>query len=292
MDCVLADELSLAFSAEFSPSERRETLLTSAGPVTIHRPIGAASKGDVILLPGWSGPRTGPADALVFIASKLADHGWTSIRLDLPGRGDAQASGPIDLDAMIDAAAGCASTSVSSGRRVLLGICSGGNVALGAAPLKSCAAFDTVVAISTFPFQPARTQQFDQLRRWKNFKRYAGKALAPSTWLRLIKGEINVDRVKKNVAATEKPVEGRNLKDSARDIENELREWKGSALFIWGGGDDEARPARTHYELLHSNGMGKPKRVEFHTVSGANHNFYGKAWREEMVTEILRFLAI
>jgi len=161
---------------------------------------------------------------------------------------------------------------------------------LGAAPLKNCASVDTVIAISTFPFQPARSKTFDQLRRWNNIKRYAAKALSPSTWLRLIKGEINVDRVKKNVAISDKPTEGRNLKDSARDIEKELQKWQGSALFIWGSGDEEAAPARAHYEKLHAGGMGTPSRVRFHTVNGANHNFYGKAWREEMVGEIVGFL--
>ena len=106
--------------------------------------------------------------------------------------------------------------------------------------------------------------------------------------MRLIKGEINVDRVKKNVAATEKPADGLNLKDSARDIEKELSEWKGAALFVWGGGDEEGSPARAHFEKLHAQGMGS--RARFHTVPGANHNFYGRAWREELLREILSFL--
>ena len=289
MDHTGDDNFAPASSADFSALERREVVITSAGPVTIHRPTGRESKGEVLLLPGWSGPRTGPADALVFIASRLAENGWTATRLDLPGRGDAPANTQVDLDSMIAAASGCASE-FKSKRRVLLGICSGGNVALGAAPLKWCADIDTVVAISTFPFQPARTQNFDRMRRWNNLTRYAAKALSPATWMRLIKGEINVDRVKKNVAATDATAGARNLKDSARNIEKDLQKWKGSALFIWGGGDEEAPPARTHYENLHSTGLGAPGRVRFHTVPGANHNFYGKAWREEMLAEIVAFL--
>ncbi|HLX62745.1 MAG TPA: alpha/beta hydrolase [Planctomycetota bacterium] len=274
--------------------------MSVAGPLTLHRPLNSASKGEVILLPGWSGPRSGPADILVFLASRLAENGWTAVRIDLPGRGDAEGGAAVDLDAMIASAAKAVSElpltpNPSPPRRegdvrVLIGICSGGNVALGAAPLKECASFDRVVAISTFPFQPARTRTFDRRRRWKNIKQYARKALSPSTWMRLIRGEVNVARVTKNVAASEKPAEGRNLKDSARDIENELSVWKGAALFVWGGGDEEAPPARVHFEKLHAVGMGAPGRVRFHTVNGANHNFYGKAWREELLREILEFL--
>jgi hypothetical protein len=83
---------------------------------------------------------------------------------------------------------------------ILLGMCSGGNVALGAATLLSRdfpQIKTRVIALSTLPFQPARTKAFDQKRRWKNIKQYAKKALSPYTWLRLIRGEINVDRVKK-----------------------------------------------------------------------------------------------
>lgn len=291
MESAIIDELSLETSVEFSPLEIRETGNSPAGPFTLHRPASGTSKGLAVLLPGWSGPRTGPADVLVFLASKLAEHGWSALRLDLPGRGDASSNQDVDLDSMITATAqGAHAEKSKSSRRVLMGICSGGNVALGAAPLKACAEFDAVVAISTFPFQPARTAQFDRLRRWKNIKRYASKAISPSTWLRLFKGEINVDRVAKNMAATEKPAEGRNLKDSARDIEKELQNWKGAALFVWGGGDEEAPPARAHFEKLHAAGMGTPGRVAFHTVPGANHNFYGRGWREEMAGEILGFL--
>ncbi len=286
----------LESKAVFSPHEIRETFVNhNGGPLTIHRPASGASKGDVLLLPGWSGPRSGPADILVFLASKLAEHGWTATRLDLPGRGDALAAGPVDLDAMISSAAVNHIPAFKRGeshRRVLLGVCSGGNVALGTATFTGWNEFESVIAISTFPFQPARTKNFDQRRRWKNLKTYARKALSPSTWMRLFKGEINIDRVKKNVGASEKPTGERNLKDSARDIEKELRNWKGSALFVWGGGDEEAPPARAHFEKMHAEGMGAPGRARFHTVPGANHNFYGKAWREELWEEIRAFLEL
>lgn len=289
MECTVAEDIEVATTVAFSPLEVRETIFASSGPITIHRPVAQESKGEVVLLPGWSGPRSGPADVLVFIASKLAENGWTAIRLDLPGRGDASANAPVNLDAMI-AAASEYPVSESAQRKVLLGICSGGNVALGAASLKSCASFDSVIAISTFPFQPARTWLYDYLRRWNNLKRYTVKSLSPSTWLRLIKGDINVGRVKKNIASSEKSATGPNLKDSARNIERELRNWKGKALFIWGGGDEEAPPAQTHFKKRHAAGMGQKSAVRFHTVPGANHNFYGKAWREELVREILEFL--
>jgi len=180
----------------------------------------------------------------------------------------------------------------------ILGLCSGGNVALGAvsqanpqSAIRNPQCNVGVIAISTLPFQPARSKEFEQKRRWKNIKNYAAKALSPNTWLRLLKGEINVDRVKKNVSASEKPAAGeRNLKDSARDIEKELLSWKGPALFIWGSGDEEAALARTHFEKLHQKGMGARDRTHFQTIQGANHNFYSRGWREELCAKILDFI--
>lgn len=278
--------------AEFS-SETRELAVGAAGmPLTIHHPTGDA-KGTVILIPGWSGTRSGPADILVFLASHLAKNGYRAVRLDLPGRGDALGSfAECDFDRMMDVTFKTIIGLQLSGPCTLVGICSGGNVSLGTVPLLMNAPKRVdarVVALSTLPFQPARSKSFERRRRWKNIKQYAAKAFSPRTWLRVIKGEVNLDRVKKNVTASEKPGGGeRNLKDSVRDIERELLGWKEKALFIWGGGDEEAAPARAYFEKLHAHGMGA--QSSFHTIDGANHNFYAKAWREEIARRIVEFL--
>lgn len=290
----MSDERAvLNAEADFSLRERRILSVTPSGmALTTHLPTAHNSeipKGEILLLPGWSGPRSGPAEILVYLASGLAAHGWIARRVDLPGRGDNVEKIEADLDAMIDCAARAAALSQAPRQRVALGICSGGNVALGAAALKLGPKFDRVVAISTLPFQPARTKIFDQRRRHANLKRYVKKVFSPSTWTRLLKGEINTGRVIKNVSAQERP-RGRNLKDSARDIESELLDWRGRALFVWGGGDEEAALARTHFERLHERGLGEKGRVAFHTVAGANHNFYGRAWRGELLEKILAFL--
>ena len=281
--------MELSPTIEFE-GERREVLNRDGLIATAHRPL-KESKGTVVLVPGWSGTRAGPADMLVFLASSLTRAGWTAIRVEMPARGDScGAFDAVDLDAMIAAAAACSGEDKSPR---FVGLCSGGNVALGASTIRDPKSEirNSLVAISTLPFQPARTQTFDNRRRWKNLKNYASKALSPNTWARLVKGEINVDRVKKNVSAGEKPASGeRNLKDSARDIEKELLDWKGSGLFIWGSGDEEAAPARAHFEKLHAAGMGSREKTVFHTIEGANHNFYSRAWREELALRILDFI--
>jgi pimeloyl-ACP methyl ester carboxylesterase len=285
---VLSDD-GLSLRAEFA-GESRELAVIGDAPVTIHHPTNT-SKGAVVLVPGWSGPRSGPADILAFLASRLAQAGYTAIRPDLPGRGDGPGSFlDCDLDKMIETVARAVAERGAT-RCTLVGMCSGGNVSLGVAALLKGKSDVGVVALSTLPFQPARTRSFENKRRWKNMKQYAAKALTPSNWVRLVRGDINLQRVKKNVTASEKPAAGeRNLKDSARDIEKELQAWSQAGLFIYGGGDEEAPLACAHFQKLHESGMGAKSATAFHTIAGANHNFYGRAWREELVARIIEFL--
>jgi pimeloyl-ACP methyl ester carboxylesterase len=276
---------------DFGGLRREIARLPSGLPLTIHHPA-RESRGVALLAPGWSGPRSGPADILAQLADAVAREGFTAARFDLPGRGDAPGEfSACDLDAMIASAREALAALKGPGAVFLLGMCSGGNVALGALTSAGDVAISGVVALSTLPFQPARTKTFERRRRWKNFKQYAAKALSPRTWLRLARGEINADRVKRNMTASEKPAAGgRNLKDSARDIERELRQWQGPALFVWGGGDEEAAPARAHFEKLRAEGMGAPGRVSFLTIDGASHNFYSSVWRRELAGKITAFL--
>lgn len=273
--------------AAFDGERRSVQHFCAESPFTLHQPLAGPVHGTVFLIPGWSGPRTGPAEILTWLATQLARNGWQAIRLDMPARGDADGNPTQSgLDEMISTLRNSLGEKLD-GRVAFLGMCSGGNVALGALP----AVPDSVraIAISTFPFQRSRSKDMDKRRRWKNLKNYASKAFSPSTWARLLRGEINVDRVKKNLNASDAKVSGaRNLKDSTRDIEAELCGWKGRALFVWGGGDEEAPPSRTHFEKLHADGMGQ--NCEFVTVAGANHNFYGQAWREELFARISSFL--
>lgn len=89
--------------------ERREVLLipTERGHslgATLHLPQSALEnrKSKILLIPGWSGPRTGPAELLVQLAARLAAGGHAVLRIDLHGRGDSTGRFEDgDLDQMI-----------------------------------------------------------------------------------------------------------------------------------------------------------------------------------------------
>jgi pimeloyl-ACP methyl ester carboxylesterase len=262
---------------------------------TLHLPLlDTPPKRTFLLLPGWTGPRSGPADLLTRLAEALSEAGAVVLRLDFRSRGDSPGNAACcGLDEMIADAnlawrqlrcdfPGAAAT--------VGGMCSGANAALGLAALQATENPD-VAAFSALPFQSARNAEFAAHRRHRIIRDYLRKACSPKTWARLLRGEVNLRRVRKNLHAGDAEcvsVNGasRNLKDSAQDIEAALTRWQGNALFVWGGGDEEATPARAHFEKLHAAGMGRA--AKFETIEGANHNFQSRVWRKALVEKLLR----
>lgn len=330
--------------AEF-PGERREIVRLPGNDFslgTLHLPLAdAAPRRFLLLLPGWTGPRSGPSDLLVRLAAHLAAGGAAAmkrtaaaagktsnlegledshttegpggadgaggaggivvLRPDFHSRGDSPGDpAHCNLDRMI----------ADAERRLFFlkerfpaaeafvgGLCSGANTALGLASLRPKEVAG-VAALSALPFQQSRDTGYNRRRRLRTLKDYAGKALSPHTWARLWRGEIDLSRVRKNLSAAdaeyaaagdgEAPATPRNLKDSARDIEAMLLDWKGRALFIWGEGDEEAAPAKKHFEELHAAGMAGEARFEL--VAGAEHNFQRREWREAVAGLLTDFL--
>ena len=250
----------------------------------------------VVMLHGWGTCRSGPHDMLVKLARELASRGTPVLRFDFRGRGES--TGRVldtDLDMMIDDAARAAEflrkeTGVAEVDGI--GLCSGANVALGAAA--HARAFGKVAALSVLPFQ-SHTSGMQRLRQTRGrLRELLAKALRPSTWWRLITGRVRVFRVfrglfgggggKTKTAAGER----RNLKDSSRDLMGELAKFKGELLFVWGGADAEGMGAKPHFEeFARANAL----HAEFRVVEGSNHNFYSLGWEGEVFEMVRTFLA-
>ena len=250
---------------------------------------GEELRGGVALVHGWSGYRIGPHRILTRTARRLNAAGYTTLHFDLRGRGDSEGEYErTDLDMMIAdtqramaflrAEAGCETVS-------LLGICSGANVALGAATLESDV--PAVVAWSALPFQKQAEGQAS-VRRKANLAAYARKLLRPATWAKLLTGRVRFDLVGKALKADgAATADGRNLKDSSRDILADLATYRGRILFVHGDRDAEGMAGRKHFmDFCGENGVD----AEFHLVEGANHSFYSLAWEAEIAGRSIRFL--
>jgi alpha-beta hydrolase superfamily lysophospholipase len=249
--------------------------------------------GGIVLVHGWGGCRVGPHRMLVEMARELAAQGFVALRFDLTGRGES-AGDPLasDLDAMIDDA--CAALDVLRSRLApgtplgLLGMCSGGNVALGAAALRDDVR--AVVAWSTYPFQEQRSAAQDVKRTGHMAGSYLRKALRPETWRKLLAGRVNWGRVGRALAGHYRSGDGseRDLQRSRRDILAGLARYRGHVLFLYGSADPEAADAEQVFRAFCEE-HGIP--AEFAFVEGANHNFYSLEWKRQAIRRTAGWVA-
>jgi pimeloyl-ACP methyl ester carboxylesterase len=254
------------------------------GDVQRHGPEG------VLLLPGWGGTRYGPQRILVDTASSLGDAGFTTLRIDYRGRGDSPGdSATVTLDSMIDDAAAAAHWLRASGitHLHLVGICSGGNVALGAASIVPDV--HQVICWSLLPFMEHKSLVTPAGRDGDRLRTLVRKALQPATWTKLLRGEANVRGA---LHATAKDPEGdddeRRRKTSSRDLLRGLEGFSGRLHLLYGSGDPQAAGSRTFFEA-----WCRRHRipVETHIIDGAPHNFVTAEWTRQVVERTVDWIA-
>ncbi len=251
----------------------------------IFHPAGLVpAKAAVLWLHGWSGNRQGPNRLFVDLARELP--GVASLRVDLPGHGEtpAGASG-VTVDAMIESAVRAAAfLRKHSGafRIALAGVCSGGNVAMGAATLE---APEGLILLSTPPFREQRQRGSTARRRFRVLLALAGRFFSGG-WRRLLRGEANMRAAARYVRG-DAPGEG-DPRDSARDIPKALSGFRGRVFLAYGTRDTESENGPEAFEALF---RGKGCDVGRISIEGANHNFYDFDWRERLRSEIGSWLA-
>ncbi|HTL51111.1 MAG TPA: hypothetical protein VL860_00905 [Planctomycetota bacterium] len=309
---------------------------------------GGAPATYAVLAPGWAGDRCGPgeiflpmAGALLNISKATATSPAKSppighvVRFDVAGRGEAPGDyGTSDLDAMVDdglralavAAQDAGATPGSPVPVHLIGMCSGGNLALGVAGLWArlqsrdendlahlapevvvalrAVRLVSVQAISTFPFQEMRPEDLNTIRRSENRRKTLGKLFQAESYKKLLTGKLNPTRILKNWFEAEpgaakgssggsddgpEPV---NRKLSRRDLLAGLvlyaRQSPGALQFVYADGDPEGVASIPVYEAFFKE---HEAQVKFQTLSGCNHNFYGQPAREKLFPTLCGFIA-
>ncbi len=67
-----------------------------------------------------------------------------------------------------------------------------------------------------------------------------------------------------------------------------LKEFRGPIFFVYGTHDPIAPVALPYYQRILASGQAE---VSVTQIEGANHSFYGTAWREEVLEQTLAWLA-
>jgi len=258
-----------------------------------HRPNARSGlAAGIVFASGWSGYCIGPHRMFVNAARRLAAEGYHCLRLDFRGRGDSPGKkDDTDLDGMIDdMLAGVRYLRDNAVSEVfVLGICSGGNVTLGAASLDK--SVGGLILWSTPLFAPYK-KKTEELRRTGFFLvEYFKKLFRRETYAKLLAGKLNIRLIFRILTGKGRgnPRAGgeRNPKDSLRDIMTELKGYAGRALFIYGSADDEAAGAPEFYrKYCRENAI----PAAFHTIEGANHSYYSLHWEQEVIDITIAWL--
>jgi len=272
------------------PDERILTFEGEAGRLCGILAVPAAGKprAAAVLIHGWGGYRIGAGRGFVEIARSLAEARVASLRFDLRCRGDSAGSaGEEDLDGMIsdaERAARILRESTGLERIALLGICSGGNVAIGAGSRGP--ELSPLALVSTLPFADSSGAAAGRRRRAIAGK--LRKLALRETWRKLLRGEIYFDLLWRRVAGAEgSDRAARGRKDSRRNVMADFARYRGRAVFIYGGDDGAAALAREHYGRFCAESSVDSEFVE---IPGATHEFSSAQAKRRLAEEVIRIL--
>ena len=253
-----------------------------SGPNTLHGIQHNAGESDhaVIFLSGWSGCRLGPHRMFVKTARRLASQGLTSLRLDFAGRGDSEGdTRNASIASMTDDAIAAMDFLEESSRIstfTVLGICSGGKVAVSAAARD--ARITRLVLWSAEPMGTVRETSRRSRKTASVIGEYLKKLMSPRTWKRIVTGQVNTDMVRKAVVHCEQATP-----DERRTEDATLKTfvgYKGRVKLIYGTNDPETCMASAAYETL-CRDAGIPH--ESHRIEGANHSFYSLESEKQVI---------
>lgn len=225
----------------------------------------------IIFCHGWTGNRLGPHRMFVKAARRLSRQGALCMRIDFTGRGNSDgATGTGSIQQMISntkAAINFIQKKYPDVPLYLLGICSGGKVAIGAACDEP--RIRGLVLWSGEALGHLRHAATNRRKTMFALNEYFKKLKSPQTWKKIVSGRINVNGVKKTLTKHET----RTAQEAAQEekILTRFRFYNGAVLLIYGTHDPDTKMAGTNYQsYLKKNGI----THEYHAVENANHSFY------------------
>lgn len=246
----------------------------------LHTAESSGNRPAVVFLSGWSGCRLGPHRMFVKTARRLCADGFNCLRFDFAGRGDSE-GGQLDssISSMTDdatAALDFLKQRLGSTEFIIVGICSGGKVAV------SCASSDPrvkkLVLWSAEPMGELAGGTRQSRKTLSILSEYLRKLLSPDTWRRILTGQVNTRMVRKAMANCEEATPEERKAESA--ILKTFESYAGRALLIYGSNDPETCLASKGYEDLCTK-SGIPH--DSHRIEGANHSFYSLEWERQVI---------
>lgn len=280
----------MAEQAVVFPNSRNESLVgVWHEPATKPRAV-------LVMLHGWSGTRCGPHQMLTRAARLFCENGYAAFRFDFSGRGDSDGDTELATLATMQADTRAAVTLVrqkTDAPILFLGLCSGCEIVVAAAnDTSSKESVSGAILWSAPIFAALPSEELAAKKRGQNLKKYARKLFSLSTYLKLVKGQIDTKSVSKAMAggggAASKNRESNEpgqLPPGFRQAS--LKSWRNfnaPRLQVYGGADPITEDALKWYR----ENSGAAPTVEL--IEGANHSFYGLGWEREVFAKTLEWL--
>ncbi len=245
----------------------------------------------MIFLHGWGSYRIGPHRIFVDMARAFAPIGLPSLRFDFRGRGESEGeSADITLlDMMDDTHKAVEETMQILGVEgvVLVGLCSGAEVAAGVAATNP--SVKAAVLLSA-PLLGRETGTRENLTESADMaKTYLRKLFLRGTWHKIASSGVDykavfrtlLGRMSRRMTSHKKPGN-----EKERELAVKFADFQGKCLFVYGGNDPMSSQSQSGYRQLCS----KNANVTFHTITAANHNFYSAQWGKELIDMLLDWL--
>lgn len=242
----------------------------------------------LVTLGGWAGTRIGPHALFVSLARRAAAAGCATLRFDFGGRGDSEGELEAATRAtMIADAVGAARflrEQTGCRRVIFVGLCAGAQVAIGAVAAGANA--DGLILWSAPVSEVAAEEKAVIAKRRHFLGEYARKLFRAQTWRKLVTGKLQPRQIARVVSGQQ----GRAAEDDRQvDLKAaaKLADFEGPLLFVYGTHDPVTPVALPYYRRLLAR---RQSQVTVHQIAGANHSYYGTAWREEVLAHTLAWL--
>ena len=253
----------------------------------LHEPDGDKKPTGVVFLHGWGTYRIGPHRFFVDAARKFAAAGFPCFRFDFRGRGESE--GNVKETTLLDMiddthqAVEVILKQTGVSQIILLGLCSGGEVAVGAASENS--KVNGVVLLST-PLLGRDPNLKEDVRQTANYaKSYWQKLFLAQTWKKVFTLRVNYKAIFRILFKHQQHAKSKKPIREAEMLE-EFRNFKGSSIFIYGENDPVAATSEKAYREV----CKKHKSAIFNTIPRANHNFYSVEWKQKVIKQIEEWL--
>jgi alpha/beta superfamily hydrolase len=263
----------------------------------LHLPDEDKARRAVVLLHGWSGYRTGPHQMFVRAARWLANEGVAALRFDFRGRGDSE--GVMEhatLATMVEDTQRAVAWLVEQTDVkcvTLVGICSGSEVAFGAATAHP--AIDSLALWSAPIFAAEASVEREVKKKASYLKEYGRKLFRATTWRKLFMGTLQpktIARVllgKSGGENVEGAQPGQLPKGFRQKTLDRFKHFRGEILLVYGTADPIAHEALAWYTDRCREIDSAPT---VHFVAGANHSYYSLAWEREVIEHTKEWLKV